>query len=167
MRILILISIFLSGCAVYKLKPDLDHRFSQHGQILAENSRLIMRVPDDKYRNRLSNSGLIKNFKGKGKSKVEVVEIIDSEQHGFQCGHAFLEVVSLGIIPVVCDRNYMLTIDYFPVENAQPERSKLSFTETAVAGWVSLFLAPFSGWEFDNEKIERAMYTVINKRANQ
>lgn len=182
-RIILLTLVFLlPGCAVYKITPTLDDRLTVSGRSFSNNSSLVIHRVTDKNRgypidgeiefliNRLRDR-VSRDFSSSGKYKITITSFIKKYPFagkGFQCFEPYLLVLSLGIIPSICEQEYRLTLDIEDVQGKELRKKELTYKVDSVAGWLSLFYAPSSEWTYKLADVERqAFFTLINDVAGK
>ena len=173
--VIILISItLLSGCAVYKVSPLMDRELNEWGRNLAANSTLSVKEldnPSSQFElDRLAeeNTSL---FQGLGDFEVSLEEIKQKypfSGKGFQCYEPYLSVLSLGIIPSMCEQETTLVVEVKNHRTASIFRRDISYKTESVAGWIALFYAPSRKWSFDSQiEQRRVFYSLLNQLASE
>jgi len=176
MRYIILINILftLTGCAIYKNTPPLDSSLSDNGKIFFEKTTFQVSETSDEYKKYyLSRMGeYLKNNQHKDtKYKVTVKDIKQKYPFGgkgFQCFEPMLLVLSLGIIPSICEQETTYVIEKSDINTGSSNQKEYTFKTESVAGWLSLFYSPGSEWNYgDGDDGRRALYTIINDISNE
>ncbi|WP_348672815.1 hypothetical protein [uncultured Abyssibacter sp.] len=70
------------------------------------------------------------------------------------CGAQYLTVLTIGLFPSICDREYEVRSEKADTEGGLA-------TVTYVQGWVSLILAPSSNWSFDDFELEKQIESKV------
>lgn len=172
--IFIVIAFMLSGCAVYKYTPKLDEKLSVSGSLLAKNSELAVEEKADEnskfFLSRLREQ--VKNdFSESGKYKVIITELNRKYPwggKGFQCFEPYPLIISLGIIPSICEQEYQIKIRIQNLENKKLIDKVLTYKTNSVAGWLSLFYAASTDWNYKPiDEYKHAFFTLINGAAGE
>lgn len=167
------VTIFLHGCAIYKVTPEMDEKLSLKGQGFLENSYLtnIEKSEDylhyDMYQLKEQIEPL---FSKSGKYEVSIKELSRKYQiagKGFQCFEPYLLIISLGVIPAYCEQEYTLNIQIKNTENGELNYRQISYKVNSVTGWVSLFYAPSENWNYKSIDGKNAFYSLVNKLVDE
>lgn len=72
---------------------------------------------------------------------------------GIQCWHSFSAILTVGIIPVVCERSHSIL---FVAKNSRGQfiQIKGEFKRKRIVGWAALLLRMSSNWSMDNDDTE-------------
>lgn len=70
------------------------------------------------------------------------------------CGAQYLTVLTIGLFPSICDREY-------EVRSEKADTEAGLATVTYVQGWVSLILAPSSSWSFNDYELEKQIESKV------
>lgn len=170
---IIILMALLSSCAIYNTKPPLDKEFTDNGRILAKNSELTLASSNEPY-TKFVTEKLLKelgeSFQNFSNQKLEIKEVINKYPHGgegFQCFEPYLLVVSLGIIPSICEQETTIVVRLIDSVNGKSETKQLSYKTKSIAGWLSLFYAPNSEWSYKHASEKQALYTLVNEMAEK
>jgi hypothetical protein len=153
---------WLVGCATFKTNPDLDHEFSQKGQVLAQQTALTLSDKVD------VNNWLENKFSVTASNQE--LSILKAQKkfqiaRGFQCFEPYLFIISLGIIPVVCYQEYEIETEWTDV-NGRKTNKVFKVTEDKVFGWVAIFVSILSEWKLGmGGAVESVVYDEVNRNA--
>lgn len=176
MRHIIIVNILLAltGCAIYKNTPPLDSSLSNNGKMFIEKSTFQVSETNDEYKKYYlsrMNEYLENTQQNDFKYKITLKDIEQKYPlggKGFQCFEPMLLVLSLGIIPSICEQETTYVIEKSDISTGSSNQKEFTFKTESVAGWVSLFYSPSSEWNYgDGDDGRRALYTIINDISNE
>ena len=168
--IIILFGLVCVGCASNKINPSLDSSLSDVASSLASKSTISM---SDQYKKTGMYHGFFKEneqkFKKIFESNGDYRLIINKFRYegnypkGFQCFEPLLFVITIGIIPVICNNNVILEVDLVNTKTGIVTKESIKYKHNYVAGWAGLFMRLFKDWEYEDKSMLNAIYTVVNK----
>jgi len=174
---LFLAVLLLPACAVYKYTPTLDDKLSGPARTIVSNSVLELEKTTNAnadltvdYESNYLVTQLFEQvkveFSQSGNTRIKVTKfekLYPWGGKGFQCFEPYLLILSLGIIPSVCEQEYRVTV---AIQNTRENNSiekEFIYKVDSVTGWMSLFYAPSSDWTYKHVDVEKhAFYTLIN-----
>ncbi len=163
-------SLLCASCASYKINSSLDLGLSKAASSLASKSELSLSDNDEEiaiyhpyFKKNEQKLKQIFGSSGDYKIIINKFRYEDKYPQGFQCFEPLLFVISIGIIPVVCNNNIILEIDLINTKTGEIKKESIKYKDKYVAGWVGLFLRVFKDWNYDDENKLNAIYTVVNK----
>lgn len=73
----------------------------------------------------------------------------------FPCGEPIHVIITLGIIPAVCEITHKITLSIQSVATGKVVPYEYEYTEKSIGGWVAVIYRLFPSWVSDEENINR------------
>lgn len=163
----------LTGCIAYKDSPAFDSSLTVDGKEFARRSKLSIEYSNDKISNLNMielNNKVKKYFLNEGDSELVIKGLKQKYPFG-KCLQGFepmLLVVTLGVIPQICEQEYTLKVQFNNLNKSENIEKTLLYKTKGIVGWVSFLYAISSNYkmvkfrESSNED-SAALFSVINK----
>ena len=163
MRPLALLTLLgLCSCATFKVE-NLDRALNEKGAEFAKQSEFSIDEAFFKqgdYNPAPETRQFLKQ--GNGKVVLKGIQKKYNRPHGFQCFEPYLLVVSIGLIPAVCEEEYTATFA-IANENSPAKEFQINYKERSIHGLISIFTGSLWTRSPANDLPDRALYTAGNK----
>lgn len=158
--------LLVSGCYVVSYDPKLDRELSSEAVELLKTRGITIHEAEPRLSYGDTDLPALAAYVGNGKRPI-VITHSSGKRTGFQCFEPMLAGLTLGIVPINCDRTINVSLQ--AAHGAITEQYEIRSEESVIGGWVALFMAPLPGWEFGSgeESVERAIKTAVNAAARK